>query len=198
MRGLLLLALPACLITNEGPVIETTGKIIAMDADDQGIVWADRMPSAPTEVWVLEAGVIRYHLGTFDAIDRLAVVRHHAYVSNGEDQQIVGADDKFIVVRGGYWMQAYDPRLTEPDRASWTHTYVITRSECAAVARGWIAVGGENVVRTFELGTGREDAYDVGAHSPMVVRPTADGVVFADATGVFAATHAGVEQLADA
>ncbi len=172
--------------------------IIAVTANELGIVWAEAPPGRAVNLWALERGVFQLKIGSVGALDRLAVVRHEVYATAGRDPEVVGAHGTFLVIRTGDLIQAFDPELAAVDHDPWRHTYAAPGAPDATVGRGVLAMESPDGWRTFELGGTASAVHAVGAHAPTLVRPIADGIAFASADGLFTSRRGVVAQIAEA
>lgn len=197
MRECALLVLAGCLVTSEGPVVTSSDPIIAIAADDIGVAWADSPPGRAVNLWALERGALQYRLGSVATLDRLALVRHQVYASAGREREVVGADGKFLVVRTGNVIDAFDPGVDAIDHDPWKHAYPATGATHTSVGGGMLGIFGPYTWRTFELGGTSSAVHAVGAQAPTLVRPISDGIAFVSAEGVFTSRHGGIEQLAE-
>lgn len=198
MREYALLVLTGCLVTTDGPVVASSDPIIAVAANEFGIVWAAQPPGRAVNLWSLEYGVYVRKIGSVPTLDRLAAVRHEVYASSGHEVEIVGAQGKFLAVRTGNMIMAFDPVASAPDHDSWSRTWSAPGTPDATVGHGMLAVDGPDGWRTFELGGTATAVTPIGAHAPTLVRPIANGIAFASAGGLFTSVSGEITQVAEA
>lgn len=198
MRECALLVLAGCLVTTEGPVVVGSDPIIAVTANELGLVWAEQPPGRAVNLWALERGIFQLKIGSVGALDRLAVVRHEVFATAGRDPEVVGAQGKFLVLRTGGLIQAFDPVVSALDHDPWTCSVAAAGAPAATVGHGMFAVESPDGWRTLELGGTADAVHAIGAHAPTLVRPIADGIAFASARGLFTSRRGQIEQIADA